>query len=97
MKKTAQAKSHPDHRDQLKRLARIEGQVRGIARMIEERRYCMDIATQIKAVKAALDRVEMNVLKKHIAHCVTDAARSQDEAVLDDKIQEIVALLGARR
>ena len=88
---------HPDHEAQLKRLARIEGQVRGIARMIQERRYCVDIAHQIKAIKAALDRVENGVLEKHIAHCVRDAAHSKDPGKLDEKIQEIVGLMGARR
>ena len=58
------------------RLRRIEGQVRGIARMVEEDRYCIDILTQIRAVRAALRRVEDEVLNDHVAHCVEGASRA---------------------
>src|SRR3546814_3112200 len=61
-----------------KRLARIEGQVRGIARMVEEDRYCIDVITQIQAVRAALRRVEEEVLKDHVEHCVEHAIASGD-------------------
>jgi DNA-binding FrmR family transcriptional regulator len=54
----------------LKRLGRIEGQVRGLARMIEEDRYCIDVVTQISAVRAALRRVEEEILREHVSHCV---------------------------
>ena len=59
----------------LKRLNRIEGQVRGIARMVEEDRYCIDIVTQIEAVRAALRRVEEDILRDHVAHCVEHAIK----------------------
>ena len=85
---------YPDHAEQLTRLARIEGQVKGIRRMVEERRYCVDIATQIKAVKAALGKVELGVLEKHIHHCVKDAVAGGDPDELDTKIEEIVRLVG---
>ena len=60
------------------RLSRIEGQVRGIARMIEEDRYCIDVLTQLRAVRAALRRVEDEVLNDHVAHCVEGAIASGD-------------------
>ena len=63
----------PDRSSRLKRLNRIEGQVRGLARMVEEDRYCIDIITQISAVRAALRRVEEDILRDHIAHCVEHA------------------------
>ncbi len=84
----------PSHDEQLARLTRIEGQVRGIRKMIEDRRYCVDIATQIKAVKAALTKVELGVLEKHIHHCVADAVASGDPQEIETKIVEIVRLVG---
>jgi len=84
----------PSHAEQLKRLVRIEGQIRGIHKMVEERRYCVDIATQIKAAKAALTKVELGVLEKHIHHCVKDAAQSEDPGQLEEKVSEIVKLMG---
>ena len=85
---------YPDHKGQLSRLARIDGQIRGISRMIEERRYCIDIVNQIKAVQAALQQVQMGVLEKHIHHCVSAAAESGDAALLGEKIEEIVQVVG---
>lgn len=85
---------YPDHAGQLTRLTRIEGQVRGIRKMVEERRYCVDIVMQIKAVKAALTKVELGVLEKHIHHCVADAVASGDPEEIDTKIEEIVRLVG---
>lgn len=77
----------------LKSLNRIEGQVRGIARMIEEERYCIDIVTQISAVRAALRRVEEEVLQEHIAHCVEHAIQSGDANDQREKIAELMELL----
>ncbi len=85
---------YPDHKSQLKRLARIEGQIKGITRMIEDRRYCIDIASQIKAVQSALKQVQMGVLEKHIHHCVAESATSGDPAHLNEKIEEIVQVVG---
>ena len=84
----------PYHRDCLNRLARIEGQVRGIARMIETERYCIDILNQIQAVKAALGRVEGEILKEHADHCVAEAMASGDRLEQRTKLNELVELFG---
>ena len=78
----------------LNRLKRIEGQVRGIARMIEDDRYCIDVLTQIQAVKAALKRVESEVLKGHASRCVEAAITSGDTAEQREKFDELVDLIG---
>ena len=77
-----------------KRLSRIEGQVRGLSRMVEEERYCIDIVTQISAVRAALRRVEEEILKDHVAHCVEHAIRSGDKADQRRKIAELMEVVG---
>jgi DNA-binding FrmR family transcriptional regulator len=74
----------------LKRLGRIEGQVRGIARMVEDDRYCIDVVTQISAVRAALERVEEEVLSDHVAHCVDHAIRSGDKREQRKKVAELM-------
>ena len=79
------------------RLSRIEGQVRGVARMIDEDRYCIDVLTQIQAVKAALERVEDEVLKSHAAHCVAHAIRSGNVKDQTRKFSELVDLFGKYR
>ena len=84
---------HPDHSTQQTRLRRIEGQVRGVQRMIEERRYCMDIIDQIHAISAALRKVEANILEAHLEHCVHDALHSQNAEDAQQKIREIVQVL----
>lgn len=78
---------------QIKRLNRIEGQVRGLSRMIEEDRYCIDIVTQISAVRAALARVEEEVLREHIQHCVKHAMTSGSKAEQEQKIEELMAVI----
>ncbi|MPY68471.1 MAG: metal-sensing transcriptional repressor [Alphaproteobacteria bacterium] len=88
---------HPSHRKSLHRLGRIEGQVRGVARMIEEDRYCVDILTQIRAIQAALARVEHQVLREHLEHCVENAIASGDADEQRKKIDELVAVLDHRR
>jgi DNA-binding FrmR family transcriptional regulator len=80
-----------------RRLNRIEGQVRGIGRMVEADRYCIDIVTQIAAVRAALKRVEEEVLKDHVAHCVEHAISSGDQAEQRRKVAELLAVLGNLR
>ena len=84
----------PYHRDCLNRLARIEGQVRGIARMIETERYCIDILNQLQAVKAALGGVEAEILKEHADHCVAEAMASGDRSEQRTKLNELVELFG---
>jgi DNA-binding FrmR family transcriptional regulator len=85
--------SKPSKSSCLKRLGRIEGQVRGLARMVEDDRYCIDIVTQISAVRAALRRVEEEVLRDHIAHCVEHAIVSGDSAEQRRKIAELMDTL----
>ncbi|MCC2309207.1 metal-sensitive transcriptional regulator [Cellulomonas chengniuliangii] len=69
-----------DKDDYLKRLRRIEGQVRGIARMVEDDTYCIDVLTQIAAVTKALQAVSIGLVEDHLGHCVVDAARESPEA-----------------
>jgi len=78
----------------LKRLNRIEGQVRGLSGMVEDERYCVDIITQIAAVRAALNKVEQEILRDHIGHCVEHAITSGNHAEQRRKITELVDLLG---
>jgi CsoR family transcriptional regulator, copper-sensing transcriptional repressor len=77
-----------------KRLGRIEGQVRGLSKMIDEDRYCIDVVTQISAVRAALRRVEEEILKDHVSHCVEHAIASGDKAEQRQKIAELMAVVG---
>src|SRR3954467_7312431 len=77
-----------------KRLGRIEGQVRGLAKMVEDDRYCIDIVTQISAVRAALRRLEEEVLRDHVAHCVEHAIASGDKADQRQKIAELMDVIG---
>jgi DNA-binding FrmR family transcriptional regulator len=76
------------------RLSRIEGQVRGIARMIEDERYCIDILTQMQAVKAAFKKVEEEILKNHAASCVAHAIKSGSAKDQTRKFNELVELFG---
>lgn len=77
----------------LKRLNRIEGQVRGLSRMVEDDRYCIDVITQIGAVRAALRRVEEQLLHDHVGHCVQHAIDSGDKAEQRKKVAELVETL----
>jgi CsoR family transcriptional regulator, copper-sensing transcriptional repressor len=78
----------------LRRLNLIEGQVRGLSRMVEEDRYCIDIITQIAAVRAALRRTEEEILRDHVAHCVDDAITSGNRAGQRRKIAELMDVIG---
>ena len=84
-------------KSQLARLGRIEGQVRGVARMIEEERYCIDVLTQIRAVRAALDKVEQETLSDHLQHCVAHAFHAGSEGDRQTKIDELLEVLESRR
>jgi DNA-binding FrmR family transcriptional regulator len=77
----------------LSRLNRIAGQVRGVARMIEEDRYCIDVLTQTQAIRAALVRVESQMLKDHLGHCIESAIVSGNAAEQRKKSAELIALL----
>ncbi len=76
------------------RLKRIEGQIGGLRRMVEDDRYCVDILTQINAVRAALHRVEAEVLKDHVSHCVADAFASGNLVDQQHKVTELVDTIG---
>jgi CsoR family transcriptional regulator, copper-sensing transcriptional repressor len=78
----------------MKRLGRIEGQVRGLSRMVQENRYCIDIVTQIAAVRAALRRLEEEILRDHVAHCVEHAIASGNKTDQRRKIDELMAVVG---
>ena len=74
----------------LRRLARIEGQVRGVSRMVEEERYCIDVLTQIGAIEAALDKVALGLIDEHTRHCVVEAEGGEQA----EKVDELMAALG---
>ena len=84
-------KDHPSHQSQLSALRRVEGQVRGVIKMIDEGKYCIDVLNQIKAAKAALVRVESNVLKKHVESCVKESFKNKK--ALDSKVEELLKLI----
>jgi DNA-binding FrmR family transcriptional regulator len=76
-----------------KRLSRIEGQVRGLSKMVDEDRYCIDIVTQIAAVRAALRRLEEEILRDHVGHCVEHAVAAGSKAEQRRKIEELMAVV----
>ena len=85
------------HYEELTRLRRIEGQVRGLQRMIQEERYCVDILTQVRSVRAALARVSDSVLKRHLNHCVAHALTSGNRAEKEAKLQEVLTVIERAR
>ena len=80
--------------DVVKRLKRIEGQVGGLLRMVESDRYCVDVLTQINAVRAALHRVEEQILRDHVSHCVADAFTTGDVVEQRQKVEELITTIG---
>jgi len=88
---------NPDHQNNIVSLKRIEGQVRGLQRMIENREYCIDILNQIHAVKGALSSVEEKILQKHFQNCVTAAIMESSEMEKQQKLDEIIALINRTR
>jgi DNA-binding FrmR family transcriptional regulator len=88
---THRSYGYSDRKDKLlKRLARAEGQVRGVARMVEEDRYCIDILTQLAAADTALEGVALAILDDHVTHCVAGALASGDKEEADTKIAELL-------
>jgi len=77
----------------LKRLRRIEGQVRGVAGMVEDDRYCIDVVTQVTAIQAALDKVALELLSDHAAHCVAGAERGEQQGELTEELMDAVKRL----
>jgi len=86
-------KVHPDHKKNLDALKRIEGQVRGVQRMVEEKRYCVDILTQLSAVGNAVASVQDNILGRHLDTCVTKAFVGESKIEKKKKVDEVVKLL----
>ncbi|MDQ3125074.1 MAG: metal-sensitive transcriptional regulator [Pseudomonadota bacterium] len=88
----------PERREaKVKRLNRIAGQVQGVARMVAEDRYCIDVLTQVQAIKAALARAEAEILRDHAAHCVHEAIRAGDAQATRQKLDELVDLFDRAR
>jgi DNA-binding FrmR family transcriptional regulator len=85
--------SHPDHSSEIPKLRRIKGQLEGIEKMINDRRYCLDVIIQIKAARAAMNSLENSLLKTHLKGCVADAFKAKSSMESEIKIEEIVDLL----
>jgi DNA-binding FrmR family transcriptional regulator len=91
---TASARGYSATKDQLgKRLRRIEGQVRGIEKMVDEDRYCIDVLTQISAVQAALDKVALGLLDDHARHCVMGTGEEQQEEMTHELMAAVARLM----
>jgi len=87
-------KGHDTTHTEIKpRLARVEGQVRAVGRMIDDKEYCIDIITQIQAARSALQAVSKIILEKHLKHCVAGALEQRDEQDIDCKLEEIMAVI----
>lgn len=91
---TTAAASHPDHSRQIARLNRVIGQLEGVRRMIEQRKYCPEILIQTRAVASALKMIEMKILATHMEHCVAEAFAAKDVDGSKEKIEELVSVLG---
>jgi len=83
----------PVHSEEVNRLRRIEGQIRGVQKMIEDKRYCIDILTQISSVVAAIMEVENNILNRHLRSCVYGTLRKGNREQKEKKVEEIVKIL----
>ena len=81
------------HEETLKRIGRIAGQVQGIRRMVEDKKYCIDIITQIQAARSALRAVELQILQKHMHHCVRDAFSSGSQQAAAEKMAELLQVM----
>lgn len=84
---------HPSHHEQISHLNRIGGQIEGIKKMIEERRYCPEILTQLRAIRSAIKSIELRILNTHLSSCVTEVCCSQDRTEQRKKIEEIQELI----
>lgn len=83
--------NHPNHKDKLPSIKRIEGQIKGIARMIEDERYCVEILNQIKAIRNSLNTVERNILQTHLRGCVKNSLDANLN--FDEKVDELMKVL----
>ncbi|RUQ93687.1 metal-sensitive transcriptional regulator [Legionella septentrionalis] len=84
---------YPEHHHELSRLNRVTGQLEGIKRMIEEQRYCVDILSQLRAVRNAVKTIELGVLERHVLNCLNQVACHGDQDSRQKKMNEIMALL----
>ena len=81
------------HSENTARLSRIEGQIKGVKRMIDDGEYCIDIITQVQAARSALQSVSKIILEKHLKHCVASSLEEKNEAAIDEKIEEIMTVI----
>ena len=88
-----QQTQHPSHQEQMPHLNRVSGQVEGIKKMIEERRYCPEILNQLRAIRSAIKSIELRILDTHLSSCVTEACLSHDQNEQRKKIDEIRELI----
>ncbi|CZP45545.1 Copper-sensitive operon repressor [Legionella pneumophila] len=84
---------HPEHHHELSRLNRVTGQLEGIKRMIEEQRYCVDILSQLRAVRNAVKTIELGVLERHVLNCLNEVACHGTQESRQEKMDEIMVLL----
>ncbi len=92
----ARSEAHPDHTKELHRLNRIRGQIDGVGRMLEERRYCPDIINQVEAIRAALVALQAAVLERHLSECVRGAFTSSNDSEREEKIEELIKIFKRR-
>lgn len=92
-KKECIMEDHPDHSKEGVRLKRVKGQLEGVLKMIEDRRYCPDILIQVRAAKSAIQAIEHSILKTHLASCVSDALHEKNEEKANQKIEELIELI----
>lgn len=83
---------HPDHLTNIKRINRVIGQLQGIQRMIEDRRYCPDILIQTRAASSALKAIELSILEKHLSSCVISSLKTTNNSAKSSKISELIDL-----
>ena len=83
--------THPCHKEQIAGINRIEGQIRGIAKMIEEEKYCLDILNQLKAAKSAISTIEGKILKTHLKNCLRNTLNSDLD--FEEKVEELLQTL----
>ncbi len=84
---------HPEHHQELSRLNRVTGQLEGIKRMIDEQRYCVDILSQLRAVRNAVKTIELGVLERHVLNCLNEVACHGSQESRQKKMDEIIGLL----
>ncbi|MBF2755351.1 MAG: metal-sensitive transcriptional regulator [Gammaproteobacteria bacterium AqS3] len=87
--------SHPSHKEQLASIRRIEGQVRGVEKMIEDEKYCIDILNQLRAIKSSIITVEGKILKRHLKACIKNSLSDGED--FDEKVEELLKALKLKR